>query len=59
MTHRTVDSTMEQNYLGFAIREQAGVYVGVPMDAQVWRIFEAETRNVLEYKIRRWWVSQR
>jgi hypothetical protein len=58
MSHRN-DASKDQSYMGFAIRELDGWYVGVLLQPQLWKVFEAETRNVLEHKIRRYWVTSR
>ena len=54
MTHGTIDMKAAQRYMDFEIREVNGWYIGVPLRPQVWTVLEAENRNVLEYKIRRW-----
>jgi hypothetical protein len=57
MTRRRDDASMGQSYMGFEIRELDGWYVAVPTLPQLWKSFEAESLNVLETKIRRWWVA--
>ena len=47
--------TLSQAYMGFDIREDHGWYVALFQRSHEWKIFEAESRNVLEHKIRRWW----
>jgi hypothetical protein len=54
MTRKHEEARMEEQYMGFEIRELDGWYVGVPTDPGLWRLFEAESRNVLIHKIRRW-----
>ncbi len=56
MTYR-IEGSDDERYLGFEIRESDGWFVGVLLRAQRSRVLEAETRAVLELKIRRWWVN--
>jgi hypothetical protein len=44
----------EEIFMGFEIREIGGWYVAVPIDPELRKVFEAESRQVLEHKIRRW-----
>ena len=57
MTRRREEASFEENYMGFEIRELDGWYVAVPAHRSLWKIFEAKSRNVLEHKIRLWWVA--
>lgn len=57
MTYRNDEPTLGLGYLGFEIRERDGWYVGVFMQAERSKVFEAQSRTVLEHKIRRWWVN--
>ena len=57
MTYENYES-MRPTYLGFEIRELDGWYVGVLMQSEHSRVFEAESRTVLEHKIRRWWNAR-
>jgi hypothetical protein len=41
--------------MGFEIHEKRGWYVGLLQRSNDWKVFEAESLNVLEVKIRRWW----
>ena len=47
--------TFIHDYMGFEVREHRGWFVALLQRDHEWKVFEAESRNVLEHKIRRWW----
>jgi hypothetical protein len=47
--------TFNHDYMGFEVRENHGWFVALLHRDHEWKVFEAESRNVLEHKIRRWW----
>ena len=49
--------TSSQAFMGFDIREERGWCVALMQRSREWKIFEAESRHVVEHMIRRWWAA--
>ena len=51
MNLRSDRAKLEPSYMGFEIRDHDGWYVGLLGHGPLWKMFEAESRLVLEYEI--------